>query len=144
MLLAKIALGVCGTMVIAGAYTFREGVLRVDVDENRGNGSHVHFWFPAAAVPMAMHLVPKEQLKEAGRDAGRWMPLAHALSKQLEKYPNAELVEVRDGEQHVQIRTHNGKLLIDVDAPDEQVHVVCPLAMIEDISDQIASYSPKA
>jgi len=32
VLLAKIALGFGATVVLAGAYTFREGVLRVDVD----------------------------------------------------------------------------------------------------------------
>ena len=55
MLLAKAALGVGATLALATAYTFREGVIRVDVDEYRAGGSHVHFWVPAAAVPMAMH-----------------------------------------------------------------------------------------
>ena len=51
MLLAKAALGVSGALVLAGAYTFREGVIRVDVDEYRDGGSHVHMWLPAAATP---------------------------------------------------------------------------------------------
>src|SRR2546430_8408574 len=33
--LAKAALGLGGTIVLAGAYTMREGVIRVDVDEYR-------------------------------------------------------------------------------------------------------------
>src|SRR5690349_23240540 len=59
MLLAKAALGVSGALVAAGAYTFHEGVIRVDVDEFRVGGSHVHLWVPAAMVPMAMHFVPR-------------------------------------------------------------------------------------
>jgi hypothetical protein len=51
MLLAKAALGLGGALVLAGAYTFREGVIRIDVDESRGGGSHVHMWVPATAAP---------------------------------------------------------------------------------------------
>ena len=42
MLLAKAALGLGGTIVLAGAYTFHKGVIRVDVDEFRTGSSHVH------------------------------------------------------------------------------------------------------
>jgi hypothetical protein len=35
MLLAKAALGMGSALVLAGAYTFHEGVIRVDVDEFR-------------------------------------------------------------------------------------------------------------
>ena len=58
MLIAKIALGMASTVALATVYTFREGVIRVDVDEFRDGGSHVHVWVPAAAVPMAVHLRP--------------------------------------------------------------------------------------
>ena len=63
MLLAKAALTVGGALVLAGAYTMREGVIRIDVDEYRAGGSHVHMWVPAAAVPMVLHFVPTEHLR---------------------------------------------------------------------------------
>jgi hypothetical protein len=136
MLFAKIALGFCGTIVLAGTYTFHEGVLRVD--EDHGDGRHVHVWVPAAIVPMALHVIPRHRVEHATARARPWLPLFRALTKELEKYPEAELVEVRDGNQHVHIRTHNGKLLIDVTEPGENVHVVCPLVMMEDVSEQLA------
>ena len=142
VLLAKIALGFGATVVMAGAYTFREGLLRVDVDESRINGSHVHVWLPAAVVPMAIHFVPNRKLEEAGERAGKFMPLVHALAKELQKYPEAELVEVQDGKQHVHIRTHNGTLLIDADEPGQTVHVACPLATIDDVSRELAAFAP--
>ncbi len=142
VLLGKIALGFGATIVLAGAYTFREGLLRVDVDQSRGNGSHVHVWVPAAVVPMAMHFVPRQKMEEAGERAGQYMPLVHVVAKELQKYPEAELVEVRDGEQHVHIRTHDGTLLIDVDEPGEHVHVACPLATIDDVSRELAAFAP--
>ncbi|MCU1243948.1 MAG: hypothetical protein JWO71_4674 [Candidatus Acidoferrum typicum] len=135
MLLAKIALGFCGTVAAAGAYTFHEGVMRVD--EDQFDGRHVHVWVPAAIVPIAMHVVPSRHLRHAAAQAGPWLPTLRALTKELRKYPDADLVEVGDANEYVRIRTKNGKLLIDINEPGETVHVACPLAMIEDVSRQL-------
>ncbi|HMD40055.1 MAG TPA: hypothetical protein VKH15_12285 [Candidatus Acidoferrum sp.] len=142
LLAAKIALGLGATVAAAGAYTFHEGLLRVDVDESRHNGQHIHVWVPAAIVPMAMHFLPRHQMERAGYQAGRFMPLFHAVAKELQKYPEADLVEVRDGNQFVHIRTHNGSLLIDAEEPGQTVHVACPLATIDDVSREIAEFAP--
>ena len=142
VLLGKIALGFGATVAMAGAYTFHEGVLRVDVDETHGKGSHVHVWVPAALVPMAMHFVPRHQMMRAGDHAGKFMPLVHAVAKELQKYPEAELVEVHDGEQYVRIRTHDGKLVIDANEPGQTVHVSCPLATIDDVSRELTAFAP--
>ena len=142
ILLAKAALGLTGTLFVAGAYTFHEGVIRIDVDEHREGGSHVHMWVPAAAIPMAMHLVPREHLRNAAEHSREFLPIARAFVKGLEKYPDVELVEVMDGEQHVQIGTRNGKLQIDVEAPDEQVHLLVPLSTLDDVTSQLEVNEP--
>jgi hypothetical protein len=144
ILLAKAALGLGSTLVLAGAYTFREGVIRIDVDEYRSGGSHVHMWLPAAAVPMAMHFVPGKQIHHASERASEALPVLHAIVKELKKYPDADFVEVVDHDQHVRMRTHGGKLQIDVDAPREKVHVLCPLSTIEDVTSQLEEYAPGA
>jgi hypothetical protein len=144
MLLAKAALGLGGTIVLAGAYTMREGVIRIDVDEFRSGGSHVHMWVPAAAVPMAMHLVPDRHWRHASEQACEAMPILHAVIKELKKYPDADFVEVIDHDQHVRVRTHDGKLQVDVDTPDEKVHVLCPLSTIEDVTTQLEEHGPAA
>ena len=144
ILLAKAALGIGGTLFLAGAYTFREGVIRVEVDEYCAGGSHVHLWVPAAAVPMAMHFVPKHHLREAAVQAREFLPMAHAIVKELKKFPDADLVEVVDGQQHVQIRTHQGKLQIDVNEPGQTVHLLCPLAMLDDLTDELEASAPGA
>ena len=144
ILLAKAALGLGGTLVLAGAYTFREGVIRIDVDEYRSGGSHVHMWLPAAAVPMAMHFVPGKQIHHASERASEALPVLHAIVKELKKYPDADFVEVVDHDQYVRMRTHGGKLQIDVDAPYEKVHVLCPLSAIEDVTSQLEEYAPGA
>jgi hypothetical protein len=144
MLLAKAALGLGSTIVLAGAYTMREGVIRIDVDEFRSGGSHVHMWVPAAAVPMAMHFVPDKHWRHATEQAREAIPVLHAIVKELKKYPDADFVEVMDHDQYVRIRTHDGKLQIDVDAPDQKVHVLCPLSTIEDVTIQFEERGPAA
>jgi hypothetical protein len=144
MLLAKAALGIGGTLVAAGAYTFHQGLLRIDVDEHRSGRSHVHMWVPAAAVPMAMHLVPTKHMRYASEEARDALPLVHAIVKELKRYPNADLIEVIDHEKHMQMRTREGKLQIDVEAPDQTVHVLCPLPTIEDVTSQLEDHAPGA
>ena len=144
ILLAKAALGLGGTLVLAGAYTFHEGVIRVDVDEHRDGGSHVHLWVPAAAVPMAMHFIPAHHMQHAAEHAREFMPIARVVVKELKKFPDANFVEVTDGEQHVQIQTHDGKLQIDVKDPGEEVHLLIPLSTIDDVTRQIEASAPGA
>ena len=140
MLLAKIALGLCGAVVLTGAYTFHEGVMRVDEDHH--DGHRVHVWVPAAIVPMAMHVIPSRHLDRAVAQAAPWLPTLQALTKELKRYPESELVQVENGSEHVRIRTHQGKLLIDVTKPGEDVHVSCPLAMMEDVASQLEARTP--
>jgi hypothetical protein len=142
--LAKLGLGVVGTIAVAGVYTFRDGVMRVDVDEARANGSHVHLWLPAAAIPEVMRLIPERELHRASHEAREWMPLASTVAHELGRLPDSTLVEVQDAKEHVMISTHNGALKIDVTDADEDVHIVCPLATIEDITQQIGEAGPGA
>lgn len=144
ILLAKVALGVGSAMVMAGAYTFHEGVIRIDVDEHRSEGSHIHFWVPATVVPLALHLAPRHQIDRATLQAGEFMPMVRTLTKELGKYPDVTFVEVRDHEEHVHIQTHEGSLQIDVEDPGETVHILCPLAVIQDVADQLDSERPGA
>jgi hypothetical protein len=91
-----------------------------------------------------MHFVPRHNMQHAAEQVRPWLPTLRALTKELEKYPNAEFVDVRDndGDQHVRISTHNGKLLIDVDQPDEHVHVACPLGVMRDVANELEANAP--
>jgi len=138
LFLAKLGLGVTGALTLAAGYTFHEGMVRVSVDEHRPNGDHVHIMVPAALIPAAMHLAPRHSMEHAVHHAGPWMPVVQEIAKELRNYPDTQFVEVQDGNEHVVIRTESGTLRIDVDSPDETVHVVCPLSTIEHISEQLA------
>ena len=138
LMVAKIGLGISGTLALATGYTFHEGTVRVSVDEHHLNGDHVHLVVPAALIPVAMRLAPSHALKDAARQAGPWLPTIQSIAKELRNFPDTEFVEVRDADEHVVIRTQNGKLLVDVESEDETVHIACPLATIEHISQEIA------
>lgn len=139
MLLAKVALAFTGTIVLASVYTFHDGVLRVDVDTKQGESHHVHIWAPAAVVPMVMHFVPDRHLKHAASEVEPFLPTIRAAMTELRNYPEAEFVNVHDRDGHVVIGMHEGKLVMDVDQLDARVHVACPVAMIEDVTTQLAS-----
>jgi hypothetical protein len=142
MILAKLALGTATTLMVAGVYTFREGTIRVDVDEHRARGAHVHVWAPAAIVPMALHFLPDRKLDEVTDRAKEWTPLARLAAKELRRYPNTTFVEVESDDEHVKVVTVGSKIQVDVTGPEENVHVTVPLAMIEDVIAQVAARQP--
>src|SRR5260370_42708351 len=107
--------GIGGAAALAGAYTFHEGVIRVDVDEYCAGGSHIHMWVPAAVVPMKMHFVPKHHLRDAADQAREFLPLTHALIKKLEKFPDPDFQEGTDSDPHAWIRPHGGEMQICVE-----------------------------
>ena len=144
IILAKCALALTGTIVVAGVYTFHEGVIRVDVDEHRDGGSHVHFWVPAAAVPMAMHFVPKRHFREIPAEASDCLPLLRIVTSELRRYPNTTFVDVQDGNDHVRVATNGSKIQIDVVTDEENVHVAVPLSTINDVANQLAENAPGA
>jgi len=144
MILAKLAVGTATTLALATVYTFREGTVRVDVDEHHDGGTHVHVWAPAAVVPMALHFVPDRNLQQVCQHSEEWAPLARIAAHELSRYPNTTFVEVEDGEQHVKVSTVGSKIQVDVDGPDENIHVAVPLVMIDDVISQLQARQPAA
>ncbi len=142
LLLAKALLGLGTFAAVTGAYIFHEGVIRVNVDENRLDGSHVHVWIPATAVPVGLAVVPRHHLEKAARQARPFLPMLRELSKELKKYPDAELVDVRDADQHVRITVRDGKLYVDAVTDSEDIHVSFPTETISDVADRLEASAP--
>jgi len=143
LVLAKAALGLGATMAMAGAYVFHEGVIRVDVDEHREGGSHVHFWVPATIVATGMHFIPKDQLNHTTAEMRSFLPALREVAKELDKYPNAELVDVRDARDHVRIAMEDGRLRIDAVSEDgDVVHVSVPARVLQDVADELEEKAP--
>jgi len=142
ILAAKVVLVFTGTVAAAGAYTLHDGIAQVQVDDN--HGTHVHIWAPAAIVPMAMHVVPTRELHKFPHEAQQAIPMLRVLTRELAKYPDTEFVEVRDSETHVSVRTVGSKVVVDVVDPENKVHVVCPLAMIQEVVESLGNIKDEA
>jgi hypothetical protein len=142
LIIAKAALGVTATLALAGAYVFREGVIRVDVDEARAGGSHVHFWVPATTVAVGLRLAPRHHLEQAAAQARPYLPMLREVARELQKYPNAELVDVRDDSDHVRISMRDGRLSIDAVSPTDNIHVTVPAETLADVADRLEDVAP--
>jgi hypothetical protein len=138
ILLAKIGVGVLGTVVAAGAALSSEGFIAVRVQEKQANGTHLNLIVPAAIVPATLHFVPKDKLKDAGRDIRPYLPVIDAAIPALEDCPDGVLVEVRDPGEHVLIQKIGGSVVIDVHDHEDIVHVSVPLRAAQSSIHQIA------
>jgi len=143
LMLAKVALGFGTMAAMAGVYVFHEGVIRVDVDEHRDGGSHVHFWVPATVVATGMRFVPPGKLCGAASQARPYLALLREVSKELPKYPDAELVDVERGEDRVRVAMSGGKLRIDAVSEDgDVVHISVPAQVLSDVADELEAKAP--
>ena len=143
LLIAKAALGVGATLALTTAYVFHEGVIRVDVDENRDGGSHVHFWVPATAVSGGLRVVPRHYIQHAAEHSRPYLPVLREVAKELQKNRNAELVDVRGtNREHVRISICDGKLYIDAVEKDQNIHVSVPTETIADVADRLEDAAP--
>lgn len=143
LIFAKVALGLGAAVAVAGVYVFREGVIRVDVDEHRASGSHVHLLVPAALVGAGLHVVPQAQLQCGSKDLQPYLPLLREVSKELEKYPEVEFVDVSSERDHVRVAMVAGKLRIDAVSEDgDVVHVSVPAQVLSDVADELERRAP--
>ena len=142
LVLGKIALGCGATVALAAAWVCHEGMIHVDVDEGRTGGSHVHFFVPATVVSVGLHVVPRHYLTRAAEQSRECLPVLHVLSKELPKYPNAELLDVRSKTEHVHLESRHGKLYLDVVNGTDNVHVSFPTETLRDVADRLEDAAP--
>jgi hypothetical protein len=144
ILLAKVGIGLGTALVLTAGWVFHEGVIRVDVDEAKPNGAHVHFWLPATTVSAGMHLAPRHSLQQSAAQARPFLPVLREVAKELKKYPDAELVDVRDKSNHVRVSVRDGRLYVDAVTEDgENVHVSVPTETLRDVADGLEEASPR-
>lgn len=146
ILAAKLALGAVSTVALTGVWVARDGMVRVSVDQDCPGRTpqHIHLLVPASMIPAALHFVPRNHLREPLRHAREWMPAARVLCEELAKLPDTELVEVRNDRERVHVSVRDGKLYVDVDQPDQQVHVSFPLRTAWKIAQEIQDLGPES
>jgi len=135
---------VLGTLLVAGAFVYDMGAIKVSVQGKNPGGENIHLIVPAAAVPLALPFVPDRHLEEAAAEVRPWLPAIEAAAEELARCPDSPLVQVTSRHEKVSIVKRGGALLIDVDDTNETVHVSVPLKLVGVVAGQIARVpSPK-
>jgi hypothetical protein len=137
-LIGKVLLGA----TLATLVVMKDGIIEVNVQEHRPNGDHIHLYVPATVATWGVHLAPEERLKEHLRQSKEHLAIARAALKELEKLPDAVLVEVESPKEHVRVATHSGSFVVDVNDPGETVHVSLPIRAARKVVEDLESEAP--
>jgi hypothetical protein len=124
--LAAVPLAMVG--VVAGT-----GVVVVDVRE--ADGPHIVIPVPLVLADVAARLAPADSTRHAMRQlerARRYLPVAEEIVAAVAEAPDAELVSVDDGDEHVRIGKVGSELRIRVDGPRENVSVNVPIEALQE------------
>jgi hypothetical protein len=136
--LAKLGVGVMGTALLGAAALSSEGFIHVKVHEKKVGGTRVNLIVPAALVPATLEFVPNYQLARASEQLRPYLPVIDAAIPGIEACPDGVLVEVIDEDDHVLVKKDGGALVVDVNAPDNVVHVSVPLRSAQSSIHEIA------
>jgi hypothetical protein len=136
--LAKLGVGVMGTALLGAAALSSEGFIHVKVHEKKVGGTKVNLVVPAALVPATLKLVPDHHLARASQQLRLYLPVIDAAIPALEACPDGVLVEVIDEGDHVLVKKDGGALVVDVNDPDNVVHVSVPLRATQSSIHEIA------
>jgi hypothetical protein len=140
ILFGKIAVGMLGTVAVAGAIVSSEGFIHVKVHENQPNGTHLSLVVPAMLVPATLEFVPRKYLQQSAKQIQPYLPVIDAALSGLEDCADGTtLVEVTEPDQHVSVVKTDGAIVVDVQDPDETVHVAVPLRVMRNAVHEIAS-----
>src|ERR1700687_3131326 len=124
MIIAKILLG---TTLVGGAVAMQDGLISVNVREKHPGGHHIWFVAPGVLAPLGVKLAPAHELKERLRAAHEWLPALKAGLRELQNSEDGILVEVQTADEHLVVRKDWGRIKVDVDDENEEVHVAVPL-----------------
>jgi hypothetical protein len=140
--LAKLGIGVLGTALVGAAALSSDGFIYVNVQEKHPGGTHVNVLVPAALVPATLRFVPRHHFADSSHDMREALPIIDAAIPALDDCPDGVLVEVIDPGEHVLVSKRGGSIIVDVNDPDEVVHVSVPLRAAQSAIHQIAEASP--
>jgi hypothetical protein len=116
-------------------------MIEVKVVERQPEVHHVYVLAPAMLVPIAAHFAPQREMSRAAAEMRPWMPTIRAALEQLRESEDITFVEVKEPGQHVRVAKSGGSIVVDVEDPDDTVHVVAPIRAISSTIEQVASAS---
>jgi len=144
MILGKIAMGMLGTLVVGGAVLCSDGFVSVRVNEHARKGSHIFLVVPGALAPIGMKFIPRQGWSEVENQVQPYLPMMRAAVESLSEYPDTTFVEVIDAQDHVRVHKSGDSIVVDVDDPDETVHVSVPLRTVKSVVRELEEGVPPA
>lgn len=139
-MIGKILLGA----TLATSVALKDGIIEVNVQEKKPEGSHVHLYIPATVATWGVQLAPKERVAEHLRGNAEHLALARQALRELEKLPDAVLVQVDSPKEHVRVALHGGSIVVDADDPGETVHVHVPVRAVRKVLEDLQAEAPSA
>ena len=129
---ASLTVVVVGWVMLVGAVLAWGGVATVNLVEE--NGTRVTVPIPMAVVEAAVVsgdlLFDIEDHLNVELDLGEWGPLVREMLKELDECPDAVLVEVVDGSDHVRVVKEGGSLRVEVTDSEVDLRVSIPTRSI--------------
>lgn len=108
----------------------------------RGLKGRISPWSSRGVLaPAAIFCVPNRHLQKAGEQLRPWMPAIRAAVEQLKDERDMTFVEVDQAGQHVRVSESGGSVIVDVDDPNETVHVSAPLRAIGSTLEELGNKS---
>lgn len=137
-LVGKLLLGV----TVAGMVVMKDGLIEVNVQEKHPGGSHIHIFLPATVATWGAHMVPEDRIKNHLRHQRENLALARVVLNEMEKLPDAVLVEVESPKEQVHVAIRNGSFIVDVNDPNDTVHLRLPIRAARKVVEDLESDSP--
>jgi hypothetical protein len=94
-----------------------------------------------AAMLTARLAMPEQELDSVRRQVEPWVPMIDAAARELGDLPDGTvLVSVTTAEETVVVERRGGRLRVDVDAEDADVHVSLPARSLRRIARQMTTF----
>lgn len=132
-----------GAAVAAAALAFSAGTVDVKVAEKKPGGARIHLLVPAAVVPVGLRFLPESERRKLAGELGPYLPAVRAASLELARTEDFSLVEVQSREERVSIRIEGGSLRMDVESPEESVHLSVPLELVARLAAELQPLAPE-
>lgn len=129
-LAVAVAVTFMGTGVALAATVMATGVVTVSVQEEGPEGHRIFVPVPALALDLGLGIaalaIPAQELERMREEARPFAPALREMARELERCPDATLVEVVTDHESVRVVKRGSGFVIDVDAEDGQVRVALP------------------
>lgn len=127
--------GVMGMFSAVGLLVFQGGIATVSVENQEID---LFLPVPLVVADLALMVAPEEELEEARREIAPHRDLILAAVEGLRECPDAELVDVLDGETSVKVVKEGDNLIVRVKSPtDGNISIKVPMSSVSRILNSI-------